>query len=89
MFGNDTKNAARAIDQMIIQARGECRYNQTAMAEKIAGWLSQDRRFDHVPDKLKLAREAMDARAHGRILNLSEPERPQGSGQFGIVHRRV
>jgi hypothetical protein len=89
MFNANTKDAARTLDQMIAQAREECRFNTGAMAEKIGGWLSQDRRFDHIPDKVALAREAMDARSHGRTLNLTDPYRPSATGQFGVIHRRV
>lgn len=71
MFGRTTTDIAATLQAMQDRARVECKHNQTAMAQKMAQWMSDDRRFDSIPDKVKLAREAMDARSHGRRLDLT------------------
>ena len=71
MFGRNTDDIARTLSLMLEQARSECRYDQGAMTRQVAEWMSQDRRFDSVPDKRKLAADALDAQQHGRQLDLT------------------
>ena len=71
MFGNTTNDISATLMAMHDRARLECNYNQYAIAPKMASWMNNDRRFDAFPDKLRLANEAMDARSHGRELDLS------------------
>ncbi|MCP3382857.1 hypothetical protein NLM31_21045 [Bradyrhizobium sp. CCGUVB4N] len=80
MFGRTTNDLSETLMKMQDEARIACKHNQTEMARKMAAWMKEDRRFDSIPDKVKLAKEAMDARSRGRVLNLTEPYRPQAGG---------
>jgi hypothetical protein len=71
MFGRTTNDIAATLMSMHDAARVECKHDQYAMARQMAQWMADDRRFDSVPDKEALAREAMDCRSHGRTLDLS------------------
>jgi hypothetical protein len=72
MFGRNTDDIARTLTQMQNQARIECRHNQTAMAKQMAAWMADDRRFDSIENKEAFALDAMDARSHGRELDLTQ-----------------
>jgi hypothetical protein len=88
MFEKNTKDLARTINLMQDEARLKCRHDQPAMARQMAQWMASDRRFDSIGDKEQLAREAMDARLHGRALNLTEPV-TIASGATGYIVRSV
>ena len=89
MFGKTTKDIAATLQAMHDQARVECRHNQGAIVTKMAEWIALDRRFDSIPNKTKLAREAIDARMHGRQLNLTEPQLSGANSYLGHVVRQV
>ena len=89
MFGRTTNDISETLMRMHDEARIVCKHNQTAMATKMAGWMAEDRRFDNIPDKARLARDAMDARAHGRVLNLVEPVTSGANSHVGYVVRQV
>jgi hypothetical protein len=90
MFGKTTDDIAATLMAMHDRARIECRHNQYAMAEKMASWMAQDRRFDSVTNKIGLANDAMDARSHGRELNLSGQLRVDtaGAATAPVIGRR-
>jgi hypothetical protein len=71
MFGRTTNDIGRTLDAMIDEAKVVCRYDQAAIAKQVARYMGADRRFDSVTDKEKLARDAYDARVHGRTLDLT------------------
>jgi hypothetical protein len=71
MFDKSDEDLSKTLNQMQDAAYRKCNCNQTAMIDKMASWLAQDRRFDAFADKKALAREALDARSHGRYLDLS------------------
>ena len=89
MFGRTTNDIATTLMQMQDEARTVCRHNQGAMVKQMASWMADDRRFDSIADKEALAREAMDARSHGRTLNLTKPYKPNTSGPVGYTSRQV
>ncbi|WP_426418476.1 hypothetical protein [Bradyrhizobium genosp. A] len=89
MFGRTTNDISETLMKMHDEARIVCKHNQTEIARRMAEWMTEDRRFDFIPDKTKLAREAMDARAHGRVLNLTEPVRSNANSCVGYVVRQV
>lgn len=84
MWGKTTDDIAETLMQMQTEAQTVCRFNQTEMAKTMARWMGQDRRFDGVPDKEALARDAMDAQAHGRVLDITPRFRIDGN-----MHRTV
>jgi hypothetical protein len=83
MFGRTTDDIARTLTQMIEEARVACRHNQNEMARTIGGWLGQDRRFDGVGDKVSFAADAMDAKSHGRQIDLTEQRVTVGDTAYG------
>ncbi len=89
MFGKTSNDISATLMAMHDQARVACKHNQTAIAQRMAEWMSQDRRFDEFKDKQKLARNAMDARSHGRVLDLVEPVRSNANSPVGYVVRQV
>ena len=80
MFGRTDRDIVRTLSAMQDRAMVECRYNQTAAIKLMGEWMRDDRRFDEYPDKEKVAREQIDARAHGRVPNLREPTRSLWTG---------
>lgn len=70
MFTKSKGDIARTMDTMCELARPAVNYDQSKAAQQVAEWMSNDRRFDHVPDKLAAAKSYMDARAHGRAINI-------------------
>jgi hypothetical protein len=89
MFGNTTDHMAEVLMRMQDEARVVCKHNQSMMAQQMARWMGQDRRFDSVRDKVALAREAMDCRSHGRTLDLSPRQRSNANSTIGTVVRLV
>jgi hypothetical protein len=71
MFGRTTEDVAATLTRMHNQAREECRYNQPEIARRMAEWMQTDRRFDSIKDKEAFAYEVMDARQHGREIDLT------------------
>jgi hypothetical protein len=71
MFGRTTDDIAATLTRMHDQAREQCKYNQPAMARQMAEWLATDRRFDGIKNKEQFAFEVMDARQHGREIDLT------------------
>lgn len=88
MFGRTTNDLSEFLMRAEDEARVRCRHDREAMARTMASWLEQDRRFDGM-DRLKLAKEAMDARSHGRILNLTEPVTSGAMSMPGYAVRNV
>jgi hypothetical protein len=78
MYGKTSVDVARTLNQMIDEARVQCRYNQDAIVTKVAEFVRQDRRFDSIADPAALAREALDCRKHGRVLDLTPRLRLSG-----------
>ena len=89
MFGKTTNDISETLMKMHDEARIDCKHNQAAIAQRMAEWMGSDRRFDSFPDKVKLARDAMDARTHGRVLNLTEPVRSGANSYVGYTVRQV
>jgi hypothetical protein len=71
MFGNRERDLADTIKIMQDTAYDRANCDQIAAIRLTAEYMSQDRRLDKFPDKLALAKEAADCRAHGRKLDLS------------------
>jgi hypothetical protein len=71
MYGKSTEDIAQVLTSMQEEARIVCRYNQTEMAQQMAEWMANDRRFDGIKDKHALAVDVMDARQHGRQIDLT------------------
>jgi hypothetical protein len=90
MFGKTTDDIAQTLMHMQDEARTACRHDQYAMVKRMAEWMAQDRRFDSIPDKQALAREAVDCRSHGRELDLSGRLRidTAGSATAAVGKRR-
>ena len=89
MYGRTTKDVAATLQHMQEEARTVCRNNQGQMAKQMATWMAQDRRFDGVPDKERLARDAMDARSHGRVLDLTPRMTSGANSTPGYISRNV
>ncbi len=89
MFGKTTDDISEVLMRMQDEARIACRHDQRAMALKMADWMANDRRFDGIRDKAAFAREAMDARSHGRMIDLTTRERSNATGPVGYVSRNV
>jgi hypothetical protein len=89
MFGRNTDHIAATLMAMHDAARIECRHNQGEMAKRMAEWMADDRRFDSIPDKVKLAFEAMDCRSHGRQLDLTRRMTSGATAPAGYVMRSV
>ena len=70
MFRKNTADISATLMKMHDQARVVCNHNHTQMARQMAEWMAQDRRFDHIQDKVAFAADAMDARSHGRTINV-------------------
>jgi hypothetical protein len=83
MFGRTTTDIEQTLTRMIEEARAVCHHDQYQMPVLMAKWMSEDRRFDGIPDKQKLAAEAMDAKSHGRELDLSARLRIDTQGAAG------
>ena len=90
MYGRTTNDIAETLMRMHDEARVQCRFDQNQIADRMAQWMAQDRRFDGIRDKLRLANEAMDARSHGRELDLSARLRidPEGATTAPVIGRR-
>ena len=72
MFERDQKDLVVTLGEMDRQSRIRTNFDQPAAREKMAGWLSQDRRFDEF-DKDKLARRVQECRQSGAVLDLDDP----------------
>jgi hypothetical protein len=81
MFNKTPRDLVRTLDMMRDRSIEECRYNETAAIKQTAQWLKNDRRYDGY-DADALAKEAFDAKNHGRQMNLDRPYRPH-SGRGG------
>jgi hypothetical protein len=79
MFNKTDNDITRTLTLMIDRSIDECKYNQDAAKRLTAKWIAQDRRFDGY-DPNAVAREAFDAKTHGRRMELTKPYRPQGGG---------
>lgn len=79
MFSKSQNDISRTLDLMIDRSIDEAKYNQEAAKKLMAGWVKQDRRFDgYDPDYV--AKEAFDAKTHGRRMSLDQPYRPHKTG---------
>jgi hypothetical protein len=74
MFNKTDNDLTRTLVMMIDRSIDECRSNQTEAVKKTAQWIAQDRRFDSY-DPHAVAREAFDAKLHGRRMELNKPLR--------------
>lgn len=84
MFTNKKEDLTQTLGLMINKSMEECRFNQSAAVEKVAQWVSQDRRFDNY-DPGYVAREAFDARSHGRSLQLDKPYQTNSGAGTSVV----
>jgi len=89
MFGRTTDQLAATLMAFQDQARIECRHDQYKMPRKMAEYMAQDRRFDSIADKEQLAREAIDARLHGRELDLTKRIGSNANTTSGYIVRNV
>jgi hypothetical protein len=71
MYGRTSRDIEETLTQMIREARIIAKHDQYQMPTLVARWMSEDRRFDSIKDKVALAQEAMDCKSHGRELDLS------------------
>ncbi len=85
MFGRTTDDLAEVLMRMQDEARVACKHDQYAIAHRMGDWLSQDRRFDSIKDKVGLAREAMACRASGRQLDLTQRMKSGATSSPGYV----
>ncbi len=89
MFGRSTNDISEVLMRMQDEARVVCKHNQSQMARQMAEWMSNDRRFDNIPDKHRLARDAMDARSHGRVLDMTPQQQSNANTYFGHIVRQA
>jgi hypothetical protein len=89
VFGKTTDDIAQTLMHMQDEARITCKHDQYAMVRAMAEMMSNDRRFDSIPDKQALAREAMDCRSHGRQLDLTGRMTSGANAPVGYVSRSV
>ena len=89
MFGRNTDHLAETLTRMHDEARLECKFNHAAMARKMAEWMAQDRRFDGIADKEKLAAEVFECRRSGRQLDLTPRLKSGATSTPGYVSRNI
>jgi hypothetical protein len=77
MFGNDDRDMARSLGEMLRVARERCQQNQIEAKETMKNWLELDRRFDTY-DKDRLVERVQEARYNGRTLDLDDPYLQRG-----------
>jgi hypothetical protein len=89
MFSNKSTDVEQWLMAAHDAVRVECRFDQRAMARKMAEYLGQDRRFDGIADKEKFATEVFECRRSGRELDLSKRMRIDSAGgqTAGIIGR--
>jgi hypothetical protein len=84
MFNKSHNDIVRTLGTMIRSATEECRFNEPAAIEKVAEWVKQDRRFDQY-DPRYVAREAFDAKNHGRTLQLDRPYKTNSGAGTSVI----
>lgn len=83
MFNKTERDIARTLGTMMDRSIDECNYNQPAAIRKTAEWIRQDRRFDGL-DAAAVAKEAFDAKQHGRTIQLNKPIRTNTGGGTSV-----
>jgi hypothetical protein len=89
MYSKSTDDIAQTLMHMQERARIDCKFDQYAMARRMAEFMANDRRFDGIANKEAFAREAMDARSHGRQLDLTERVGSGANTTSGYIMRKV
>jgi hypothetical protein len=77
MFGTDPRDLARTLSQMESQARQASNFSQTETKQKMAEWLSHDRRFDAY-DPQRLIERVQLSKYNGAVLELDDPQLLKG-----------
>jgi len=82
MFERDPRDLTTTLSEMERQARIKTNFSQSEAKEKLAEWISQDRRFDQF-DKARLVQRVAECRQSGAVLDLDDPVLKGGQPRIG------
>jgi hypothetical protein len=82
MFELDEKDLSVTLREMERESRIRSNFDQGAARQKMAQWLSQDRRFDGF-DKNRLVERVTECRQSGGVLDLTDPTLRGGPPRVG------
>ena len=86
MYGTDLRDMTRTLSEMEYEARQKTNFNKVEAAQKMAEWLSHDRRFDAY-DPQRLIERVQLHKYNGAVLELDDPQLLKG-GQPRPLDRR-
>ena len=86
MFEKDERDLCVTLSEMERQARIKTNFSQSEAKEKLAEWISQDRRFDAF-DKARLVQRVAECRQSCAVLDLDDPYLAKGGQRRPGDHR--